>query len=117
MHTMFSASHELKGYPGDCARVHGHNWGVSAVVAVPDIGELGMGVDFRVLRGDLEKIVMDLDHNHLNDLEAFRDVNPTAESIAKYLYRRLRSELPAHLDLVEVRVEETEHDWAAYSEP
>jgi 6-pyruvoyltetrahydropterin/6-carboxytetrahydropterin synthase len=114
---MFSASHELKDYPGDCARVHGHNWGVSAIVGVPDIDELGMGVDFRTLRECLEKIILELDHSHLNDFAAFRDVNPTAESIAKYLYQRMKSELPAGIDLVEVRVEETEHDWASYSEP
>lgn len=114
---MFSASHELRDYPGDCARIHGHNWGVSAVVAVQDIGELGMGVDFRVLRERLDKIIMELDHSHLNDSDAFRNVNPTAESIAKYLFERMKSELPAGADLVEVRVEETEHDWASYSEP
>lgn len=113
---MFSASHELKDYPGDCARVHGHNWGVSAVVGVREIDELGMGVDFRTLRERLEKIILELDHSHLNDFIAFREVNPTAESIAKYLYDRMKSELPSGVDLVEVRVEETEHDWASYSD-
>jgi 6-pyruvoyltetrahydropterin/6-carboxytetrahydropterin synthase len=112
----FSASHELKGYRGDCARIHGHNWGVTVVVSVRDVDELGMGIDFRVLRECLDKIVKELDHSHLNDLEAFREINPTAEYIAKYLYRWMISELPDGTRIEEVRVEETDQDWASYHE-
>lgn len=28
----FEAAHMVNGYPGKCARLHGHNWVVEAVV-------------------------------------------------------------------------------------
>ena len=28
----FEAAHQIKDYPGKCARLHGHNWVVQAVV-------------------------------------------------------------------------------------
>lgn len=112
----FSASHELRGYPGDCRRVHGHNWGVVVEAAVSELDGIGMGVDFRVLRGCIEKAVAGLDHRHLNDLEPFLEANPTAERIARHLFRLLKGTLPDGVRLVEVRVEETDRDWAAYRE-
>ena len=116
IHSSFSSSHELKGYLGDCARIHGHNWGVSLIVAVQDVNELGIGVDFRVLHEGLSSVIEELDHRHLNDLKPFRDLNPTAESIARYLFQRVKSELPEGVDVMEVRVEETDNDWASYHE-
>ena len=112
----FSASHELRGYPGECARVHGHNWRVRVRVSVEEIDELGMGVDFRGLRGALDKIIRDLDHRHLNDLEPFQGINPTAERIARLLFSRIGPVLPEGVTVLETRVEEAERDWAAYRE-
>ncbi len=112
----FSASHEMKGYPGDCACMHGHNWGVTVVAAVEDLDELGMGVDFRVLHECLDTLVGEFDHKHLNDLEPFKDTNPTAECIARYVFGRMKSELPEGVRVVEVKVQETDTDWASYLE-
>ncbi len=116
VHSSFSSSHELRGYEGDCARIHGHNWGVTVIVAVMDLDELGIGVDFRVLREGLNRVVGELDHRHLNDLDPFSDINPTAESIARHLYHRMKTEIPEGVDIAEVRVEETDNDWASYHE-
>jgi len=112
----FSSSHELRGYAGDCASLHGHNWGVSTVVEVKDVDVSGMGMDFRLLRECLNKHTMALDHKHLNNLEPFQEINPTAENIARYLYNRLKLELPGGVEMVEVRVEETGDEWASYRE-
>ena len=112
----FAASHELKGYRGDCAALHGHNWGASIVVEVDDVDEVGLGIDFRVLRDHLDKVVLELDHRHLNDLDPFRDINPTAESIARYLFRRVNAQLPEGVRLLEARVDETDEEWASYRE-
>ncbi len=94
--TSFSAAHALRGYEGDCARLHGHNWTIRVYVRCRALDDTGMGVDFRVIRESVEDVLRTLDHSHLNDLEPFQKVNPTAENIARYLYgelgRRINSE-------------------------
>ncbi len=87
--TSFAAAHRLCGYPGDCARVHGHNWVVEVHVRCLALNETGMGVDFRDIKAALDAVVSTMDHRDLNDLPAFRDANPTAENIARHLYREL----------------------------
>ncbi len=48
--THFSAAHSLKGYPGDCARVHGHNWIIEVFVRCTKLNEIGIGIDFRDIK-------------------------------------------------------------------
>ena len=33
--------------------------------------------------------MLELDHKYLNELEAFRNCNPTRENLAQYIYKRL----------------------------
>ncbi len=87
--THFSAAHRLHGYPGDCARMHGHNWIVEVYVRCSALDDLGIGMDFRDIRGAVKEVLERMDHCDLNELPAFREVNPTSEHIARYLYREL----------------------------
>ncbi len=48
--THFSAAHALRGYPGDCARLHGHNWTVRVFVRCRELDETGIGIDFGLSR-------------------------------------------------------------------
>lgn len=41
------AAHHINDYPGKCARLPGHNWGVEAVVKGRELDELGMLVDIQ----------------------------------------------------------------------
>lgn len=91
--THFSAAHVLKGYAGDCARLHGHNWKVSVAVAAEHLDEVGMGIDFRTLRRYLAEIIDPLDHQHLNTIPPFDRRNPTAEHLAQYIYDQLKAKL------------------------
>ena len=84
--THFSAAHSLIGYPGDCARVHGHNWMVEAYVKCKELDEIGIGIDFRDTKKAVKKVIDNLDHFNLNELPSFKDTNPTSENIAKFLY-------------------------------
>ncbi|RLC08987.1 MAG: 6-carboxytetrahydropterin synthase QueD [Deltaproteobacteria bacterium] len=92
----FCAAHSLKGYPGDCARMHGHNWMIEVYVRCRELDNIGMGMDFREIKQGVGDVLDDLDHANLDELPAFRDQNPTSENIAKYLYveigKRLNSE-------------------------
>jgi len=38
--THFSAAHSLRGYPGDCARTHGHNWIIEAFIKFKKLDEI-----------------------------------------------------------------------------
>ena len=98
--THFSAAHSLRGYPGDCARIHGHNWIIEAYVKCKELDDIGIGIDFRDIKKAVKDVLEGLDHFNLNELPAFRDVNPSSENIAKFLYEELGARLNS--DLVKV---------------
>ncbi len=85
----FSAAHSLRGYPGDCARVHGHNWIIEVYVRCAELDAIGIGIDFRDIKTALADVLSGLDHSDLNDLAAFAEQNPTSENIARFIYRQL----------------------------
>jgi 6-pyruvoyltetrahydropterin/6-carboxytetrahydropterin synthase len=87
--THFSAAHRLAGYPGQCARLHGHNWEVQVYLQGPSLNDLGMLLDFREIKAALKDALAELDHADLNELPAFMAHNPTSENIARYLYEVL----------------------------
>lgn len=116
----FDAAHYLRGYPGQCGRLHGHTWQVEVTVAGERLDEYGMLIDFHALKEMVAGVVAELDHQHLNDLEPFHkpggETNPTAENIARYLYRRLKPKLRPGLALVKVKIRESSDAWACYYE-
>jgi len=119
--TEFSSAHVLRGYPGACERVHGHNFRVEVVVRATGLDALGMGLDFRELTRMTEEITAILDHRLLNDVPPFDEVNPTAENIAAYIYRGLAVELSRQPSADRVRMRSVtvhENDWisACYQE-
>ncbi|MBQ9487341.1 MAG: 6-carboxytetrahydropterin synthase QueD [Selenomonadaceae bacterium] len=85
----FEAAHRIENYPGKCVRLHGHNWIVEAIVQGDTLNELGILIDFKVLKDALNKVLDEFDHQYLNELEIFADKNPTAEIIAKEIFDRL----------------------------
>ena len=85
----FEAAHYIKGYAGKCARLHGHNWEVIAIVHGSELDELGMLIDFKVLKEELKKVLNEFDHRFLNELESFAKENPTAENLARKIFKRL----------------------------
>ena len=85
----FSSAHTLNGHDGPCKRMHGHNWKVEVEVSGNKLDNVGMVIDFKRIRIMTNEVVDKLDHRFLNDLNAFKDENPTAENIAKYIHREL----------------------------
>ncbi|MEE4355176.1 MAG: 6-carboxytetrahydropterin synthase QueD [Desulfococcaceae bacterium] len=115
--THFSAAHALKDYPGDCARLHGHNWIIEVYVRCSRLNEIGIGVDFRDIKSSVKEVLAGLDHFHLNELEAFRDDNPTSENIARFLYKELGRKLNSEIIRVsKIKVSETPGAGAFYWE-
>ena len=50
---------------------------------------LGILIDFKILKGALNKVLDEFDHQYLNELEIFANQNPTAEIIAKEIFDKL----------------------------
>ena len=113
----FSAAHSLRGYPGDCANVHGHNWLVEVFVRCTELDSLGIGVDFRDIKAAVKEVLAGIDHCNLNDLPLFAERNPTSENIARFLYKELSCKLNAPMIRVSrVKVSETPGAGAFYWE-
>lgn len=85
----FASAHTLRGYPGACSRLHGHNWKIEAEVEANTLDEIGMAIDFKDIKREVRAVAEELDHQYLNDLEPFREINPTAEHIARYFFQTL----------------------------
>ena len=110
----FSAAHALRGYGGNCERLHGHNWNVEVRLATDGLDEHGLAVDFRQAKALLEEVLGGLDHRLLNDLEPFRDENPSTERLARYIFEALSARLPGGVRLTEVTAWETAGCAATY---
>jgi len=81
----FSAAHQLRGYGGKCEALHGHNWRVRISARARELDHLGMVVDFKHLKNAMGRILDDLDHKMLNDVEPLLEINPTAENLARFI--------------------------------
>ena len=106
----FAAAHFLRGYPGNCEKIHGHNWKVRATARVRKLNRLGFGLDFREFQSILRDVTGQLDHQNLNELRQFRKQNPSAENIARWIFENLEGRLrrgPAKLKGVQVWESET----------
>lgn len=113
----FASAHTLRDYPGDCNRMHGHNWKIEVEVVAEQLDPAGMGVDFKVIKNAARVLAKQLDHRYLNDIEPFNKVNPTAENIAAFFYQSLSKTLNNECVRVSsVTLWETERACARYSE-
>jgi len=87
--TDFASAHSLRDYPGDCARLHGHNWQVEVMVCSQVLNKSGIAIDFREIKKQTKLVVKRLDHQYLNEIKPFDVLNPTAENIAKYFFEEI----------------------------
>ena len=111
--TDFSAAHNLKNYHGKCERLHGHNWLVEVIFGYKSLAKDGMAVDFKIAKAALEEAVRDLDHAYLNELKSLKDINPTSENIAKFIFDRVKKK---NRNVKSTAVWENEGSCAVYSE-
>jgi len=113
----FSAAHKLVGYDGPCKNLHGHNWKVRVAINCQKIDEIGLTIDFGIVKKILSKITDKLDHQLLNELEMFQNVNPTSENIARYFYDEMSKKISINsCKLVEIEIWESDKSSLIYSE-
>ena len=115
--TDFASAHTLRNYPGACSRMHGHNWKVELEAVATRLDDVGMGVDFKVMKQAAREVGSRLDHQYLNDLEPFKDINPTAENIAAYMYKEISARINSDtIKVTALTLWETERACVRYSE-
>jgi 6-pyruvoyltetrahydropterin/6-carboxytetrahydropterin synthase len=64
----------------------------------------------------LDDIVSEFDNRALNEISYFRQNNPSAENVARYIYEKLRAKLPESVKLQNIRVVEEPGCAANFSE-
>lgn len=87
--THFSSAHRLRQYNGECERLHGHNWKVRVSVASDLLDNLGMVMDFKDLKEKVNALINRFDHQYLNEIPPFTELNPTTENMAKHIFDEL----------------------------
>lgn len=107
----FSAGHKLdglrEGHP--CGNQHGHNYVVVVHLQSEDLNDVGFVQDYGELSEIKDFIDEHFDHKNLNDV---LEVNPTAENIAFFLYKKFYRRFPK---MIGVSVKETPKTIATYS--
>lgn len=91
--THFSAAHQLREFQGKCEHLHGHNWKIEVYIGSHILDDVGVVIDFRILKDHVNDIMKQLDHTFLNDLQPFQKTNPSSENIAKFIAEALAARL------------------------
>lgn len=116
--SQFAAAHQLRALVGGCENLHGHNWKVEVTVVGDVLGDDGLLMDFRVIKEHTKEILDDLDHKFLNEIGAFKSLEPSSENISRHIFETLSD----RLDMDGIRVRkvtawESESACASYMEP
>lgn len=112
----YDSAHFLRNYQGKCERLHGHRYVVEVALQTAELNESGIAFDFVDLKRHLRELADELDHENLNDLPQFAEVETSAENQARYFFEALSQRLPDDLvkGLLYARVWETPTQWAQY---
>ena len=113
----FASAHTLRGYPGACSRMHGHNWKVETEIEASNLDETGMAIDFKTIRKATIELTDKLDHRYLNEIAPFDTINPTAENIAATIFEGLSKTLNTDsVRVIAITLWETERACVRYTE-
>jgi 6-pyruvoyltetrahydropterin/6-carboxytetrahydropterin synthase len=116
----FAAGHYLRNYKGKCENPHGHNYKIRLTLAATELDRAGLLLDFKDVREVMKQVIERLDHQMINEVAPFTEINPSAENLAKYFYdessSRLQSVTQGRVRIKDVTVFETDTTAATYRE-
>ena len=116
----FSAAHQIRMHGGKCERLHGHNWRVRIHARAGQLNRIGMVVDFADLQAIVADVCARFDHQNINEIPPFDEVNTTAENLARHFYleanRRLAAVDGGRVRVSKVEVWENQGSLAVYRE-
>ena len=90
----FQASHQLTLPDGSKEPVHRHDWVVTASISSEKLNNMGVVMDFQVVKAMIDKTLACFDNKALESVSYFQQNNPSVENVAKYIYEKLRIKLP-----------------------
>jgi 6-pyruvoyltetrahydropterin/6-carboxytetrahydropterin synthase len=90
----FDAAHHLPTFPPDhkCHGLHGHGFRVDVCLEGEVDPAKGYLVDYGEIKAVFEPVRKELDHACLNDIPGLEI--PTAESLSRWIWDRIKSRLP-----------------------
>ncbi|MGB0582987.1 MAG: 6-carboxytetrahydropterin synthase QueD [Limisphaerales bacterium] len=96
----FEAAHLLPHLPEGhkCRRLHGHSFMVDVVIEGECDEKLGWVMDYADLKAAFKPYWEQLDHHYLNEVAGLE--NPTSENVAKWIWDKLKPELPLLKEIV-----------------
>jgi 6-pyruvoyltetrahydropterin/6-carboxytetrahydropterin synthase len=116
----FAAGHFLRNYKGKCENPHGHNYKVLVTLQSEHLDQAGLLLDFKDLKGVIREVVARLDHQMINEVKPFDEVNPSAENLARYFYQETKAKLKVvtegRVSVKQVTMFETDTTNATYYE-
>src|SRR5215472_9939192 len=116
----FSSGHYLRNYRGKCENPHGHNYRVFVTLVGKELDEAGLLLDFKLLKQVMRPVIERLDHQMINDIEPFTEINPSAENLARYFYdetnRQLAVMTQGRVSVKDCTIFETDTTTATYYE-
>lgn len=106
------SAHSLPNVPEGhkCGRIHGHSFRLAIHVTGPVGEKTGWVMDFADIKEIFAPLYDQLDHRYLNEIEGLE--NPTSENMARWIWTRLKPDLPL---LSKVVVHETCTSGCSYS--
>jgi 6-pyruvoyl-tetrahydropterin synthase len=115
--SFFWASHSVPMPDGKDEPVHSHNFCATAKVTAGKLDDKAMVVDFCRLKQSLDKITSDIAASgNIGRIDYFCQKGQTAEVLAEYVFKTLRSVLPRGISLVAVTVTEEPGCRAEYAQ-
>ncbi len=116
--SQFAAAHQLREYEGKCEKLHGHNWKIEVYVRGEKLEKNGLLIDFKLVKKATQKVLNELDHVFLNELDAFKTINPSSENIARHIFTELSREVNTEdIKVSRVTTWESDSACASYTEP
>ena len=119
----FHAEHFLRGDFGPESLPHGHSYVLEWVGCTDSLDENGFAVDIALLEELLRQEVEAIRGQLLNDLEFFREWQPSVENMARFFHGRLLEALVgrgypvARIVRAELTIWESDSAWASYIAP
>ncbi|MGR9107414.1 MAG: 6-pyruvoyl trahydropterin synthase family protein [Gammaproteobacteria bacterium] len=111
----FIAQHFLVG--GDWGKEnqrHSHHYRVEVRIEAAELDQHGYLLDIVDLETALAKILASFGDKTLNELEEFRNLNPSLERFARVIFNALLDELDFEAEQLSVKLWENDTDWASY---
>ena len=116
----FSSGHYLRNYKGKCENPHGHNYKVRITLRGEKLDQAGLLLDFKDLKQVMHPVIERIDHQMLNDIEPFTEINPSAENLARFFFdetnRQLSEMTGGRVRVKDCTIYETDTTTATYYE-